>query len=60
MLRGPYWRVSWSPRLLALAVSEADFCSAGGTMRNEDSCDGIRVRTGYVYAGRVRAMVVEK
>ena len=52
--------MSWSPRLLALAVSEADFCSAGGTMRNEDSCDGIRVRTGYVYAGRVRAMVVEK
>lgn len=37
MLRGPYWRVSWSPRLLAVEVTEADFCSACGTRRSEGS-----------------------
>lgn len=46
MLRGPYWRVSWSPRLLAVAVREADFCSGGGTRRNEGSCGARRVVDG--------------
>jgi hypothetical protein len=47
MLRGPYWRVSWSPKLLAVVASEADFCSAGGTRRKEGSCVVRRVRLSY-------------
>ena len=57
MLRGPYWRVSWSPKLLALAVREADFCSTGGTRRKDGSCIAKWVRLSYVTGDWERTMM---
>lgn len=43
MLRGPYCKVSCTPRLLAVSLSDADLDGATGTMRI-DGCCGMNQR----------------
>lgn len=37
MLRRPYWRVSWRPRLPAVSLMDAVLICEGGTIRYEGS-----------------------
>ena len=61
MLRGPYCNVSWTPRLLAVSLSDADLDGATGTMRMDGCCCGTnQLLLNGVKAGAIPTMIMEE